>query len=125
MMRAKKAVVERAIKSGAMDRVNRLLSAANLLQCVSSSFFGEAEDVLREYGLLIGDLKALQTKLNKACDAYTKEFGSMVANDELKKAMFEDLEYMEKKIRQWAMIDSKFEEVEDEDVLEEAGGAEE
>lgn len=73
----KKNLIEAAVKSGAMDRMNLLLSAAHLLNCEANMLFEEASDIMAQSGLLLGDLKKLHNNFVKGADRYFKEFSTM------------------------------------------------
>ena len=47
-MQPKKKIIDRAIKNGAMERVNMLLSAAHLLKCETANLIGETSDIPHE-----------------------------------------------------------------------------
>lgn len=69
-------LIEKCKAEGGMDRLNQLLSAAHLLQCVASNLHGEAEDLMRSYGLHLGDIKKAHTSLVKASNNYFQLFAS-------------------------------------------------
>lgn len=73
-MTPKKNLIEAAVKSGAMDRMNLLLSAAHLLNCEANMLVEEASDIMFQSGLLLGDLKKLHNNFVKGADRYFKEF---------------------------------------------------
>ena len=75
-MKAKQALIQRAVKNGAIEKVNKLLSAAHILNCEANSLIEEASDILRENGLLIGELKKYHTDFVKCADRYFTEFAT-------------------------------------------------
>ena len=65
-MKPKKEIIERCMALGVMGRLNELLSAAHMLQCVASNLHGEAEDLMQEYAS--GGIQPRpETKRNMAC----------------------------------------------------------
>ena len=103
-MKAKKEIIERAVANGTMDRVNRLLSAAHLLNCEANGLIEEAADLLRANGLLLGDLKRLHNEFVKCADRYFLEFGTMVTDQGKKMDMFTDMDEFDAMFRKWAKI---------------------
>lgn len=99
-MKPKKAVVDRAIANGAMNQVNNLLSAAHLLMCESNNLIDEASEVLKENGLLIGELKKYHSDATERLDRYLTEFATMIQGASVND-MFEDLEAFDKAYRKW------------------------
>lgn len=102
-MLPKKNLIDRAIADGSIDRLNKLLSAAHILMCVSNNYVEEASDLMYEKGLLIGNLKKLHNNCLLHADRYFKEFASMV--DGSKMDMFKDMEGFDAVFRQWSKID--------------------
>lgn len=100
-MKPKKAVVDRAIANGAINRVNNLLSAAHLLMCESNDLIDEAFEVLKENGLfLIGELKRYHSDATERMNRYLTEFATMIKGASVND-MFEDLEAFDKAYRKW------------------------
>ena len=108
-MKAKKEIIDRAVKNGSMDRVNCLLSAAHVVLCVANNLYSEAGEVLADNGMMAGLLFRKHNLYHKAADAYFKEFASMVMTDETKMELFGDMEKVEKGIREWAFSSQKTE----------------
>ena len=102
-MKTKKEIIRRAIENGAIEKVNRLLSAAHILNCEANGLIEEASDILRENGLLIGELKKYHTDFVKCADRYFTEFATMVETEK-KMDMFTDMEEFDKWFRQWTKI---------------------
>lgn len=102
----KKNLIEAAVKSGAMDRMNLLLSAAHLLNCEANMLFEEASDIMAQSGLLLGDLKKLHNNFVKGADRYFKEFSTMVGTEKAKMDMFSDLDDFDVRFGKWAKIPS-------------------
>ncbi|MBO8433169.1 MAG: hypothetical protein IAB08_07755 [Bacteroidetes bacterium] len=104
-MKARKETIRRAVENGSMDRVNRLVSAAHLLNCEANGLIEETADILRENGLLLGELKKYHSDFVKCADRYFREFAVMVADDRRKMDMFEDMDEFDRMFREWAKID--------------------
>lgn len=102
-MKVKQALIQRAVKNGAIEKTNRLLSAAHILNCEANGLIEEANDILRENGLLVGELKKYHTDFVKCADRYFTEFSTMV-EAEKKMDMFTDMEEFDKWFRQWTKI---------------------
>ena len=105
-MRPRKETIDRAVRSGAMDRVNRLVSAAHLLNCEANGLIEETADILRENGLLLGELKKLHSDFVKCADRYFSAFAAMVAESH-KMDMFTDMDEFDSMFRKWAKIEEK------------------
>lgn len=103
-MKAKKTLIQRAVRNGAIDKVNRLLSAAHLLNCEANSLVEESNDILRENGLLVGELKKYHTDFVKCADRYFSEFAGLVTEDNKKMDMFTDMDEFDKWFRKWSKI---------------------
>lgn len=102
-MKAKKEIIQRAVNNGSMAKVNRLLSAAHLLNCEVNNLIEETADILRRNGLLIGELKKYHSDFLKCADRYFAEFATMVEENE-KMNMFEDMDEFDRMFRKWAKI---------------------
>lgn len=107
-MKPRKNLIETAQKEGAIDRMNQLLSAAHILNCEANAFVEEASDVMRNYGLLLGNLKQLHSSFVKAADRYFSEFASMVETEQAKMHMFSDMEEVDKIFRDWAKLPAEW-----------------
>lgn len=103
-MKPKKEIIEKCNALGVMGRLNELLSAAHMLQCVASNLHGEAEDLMREYGLHLGDIKRAHSAHVKASDNYFKLFASLITTKESTNDLFADIEAYERGFREWAKI---------------------
>ena len=106
-MKAKKEIIDRAAANGSMDRVNRLLSAAHLLNCEANGLIEETADILRANGFLLGELKKYHSDFVKCADRYFREFAVMVADDRRKMDMFTDMDELDAMFREWAKIEEK------------------
>lgn len=103
-MKPKKQLINAAIANGSMDRMNMLLSAAQLLNCEANDLVEEASDLMAENGLLLGDLKKLHNDFVRVADKYFKEFATLVETEKSKMDMFSDLEEFDKAFRKWAKV---------------------
>lgn len=102
MLRPKKKLIDIAIADGSIDRLNRLLSAAHILMCMSNQFFEESSDLMKMKGLMLGDIKKKYTNYQLHADIYFREFGSMV--DGNKMDMFTDMEQLEDLCRKFCNV---------------------
>ena len=105
MMKAKKQLIDRAAANGSMDRVNRLLSAAHLLNCEANGLIEETADILRENGLLLGELKKYHNDFVKCADRYFGAFAEMVTDEDKKTDMFTDMDEFDTMFRKWAKLE--------------------
>lgn len=108
-MLPKKALVQKAIKDGSMDRINKLLSLSMLLNAISNSLSDESADILRSHDLLVGPIKQKHTAMMRAADAFFKDFSTMITNPDCKKNLFEDLDSLQGIIFKWAKLDNDWE----------------
>lgn len=97
-------LIQVAIDNGAMDRFNRLVSAAQILNSVTNSLITEASDLLTDNGLLTDGIADENRLYIKAADRYFKEFGKLVRTDEKAMDMFKDIEWFEDWFRMWAKL---------------------
>lgn len=58
-MKPKEIFIKNAIENGSVERMNILLSAAHILNCLANQYAEEASDLMLENGLLLGRLKML------------------------------------------------------------------
>lgn len=107
MMKAKKEIIDRAAANGSMDRVNRLLSAAHLLNCEANGLIEETADILRANGLLLGELKKYHNDFVKCADRYFREFAAMVTDERRKMDMFTDMDEFSAMFRKWAKLEER------------------
>lgn len=103
-MKPKKHLIDRAVRTGRMARMNMLLSAAHLLNCEANSLVEEASDIMLSSGLMLGDLKKLHSDFVRCADRYFKEFSTMVTEEKTKMDMFSDLEEFDTFFRKWAKV---------------------
>lgn len=102
-MTPKKKLIDRARENGSIDRLNKLLSATHILLCVANNYMEEASDLMKDNGLLIGELKKLYNNHVQSADRYFAEFATMV--DDSKMDLFSDMESFDKIFRQWSKIE--------------------
>lgn len=106
-MLPKKKLIDRARENGSIDRLNTLLSGAHILICVANSYLEEANDVMRDNGLLIGEIKKRYSNYVWNADRYFDEFAKMIVG--AKMDMFSDMESLDRVFRQWSKIDKDWE----------------
>lgn len=108
-MKAKKDLIDAAVKDGSIDRMNMLLSAAHLLNCEANSLVEEASDIMQERGLLLGQLKKMHNDFMRCADRYFSEFANMVTTEKSKMDLFGDLDEFNESFRKWAKIPADWE----------------
>lgn len=80
MMKARKEQIEAIKQNGDLARVIGKLSAAYFLVNVASALYMDCDDILKSYGLRIGEVKQKSNGLQRAFDLYIDEFGKMVVS---------------------------------------------
>ena len=100
-----------------MDKVDRLLSAAHILNMEADIIVDEAAEMLQAAGLQMGMLKKLHSNFITCADRYFREFAEMITTDETRRNMFGDIEEFDKKFRRWAAIEYNKTEKEEENGL--------
>lgn len=108
-MKPKEIFIKNAIENGSIERLNILLSAAHILNCLANQYADEAADLMLENGLLLGRLKMLHNNFVRSADMYFKEFAGMIFNESTKMNMFNDLESLEKAFLEWSKIPKEWE----------------
>lgn len=108
-MKPKKHLIARAHANGSIDRLNQLLSASHILLCEANALLEEAADLMRDNGLLLGELKQLHNRFTGAADRYFSEFASMVDTEKKKMDMFNDMDGFDEYFRRWAKIPKDWE----------------
>lgn len=103
-MKAKKTLIQRAVRNGAIDRLNQLLSASHILLCEANGLLEEAADLMARNGLMLGELKQLHNQFTKSADRYFREFADMVTTDKQKMDMFSDMDGFDEWFRKWAKL---------------------
>lgn len=108
-MKPKNKLIERARSNGSIERINILLSAAHILNCLANQYVEEASDIMENNRLLLGRLKQMHNNFVKNADLYFHEFASMVFNEQCKMDMFSDMESFDRVFRKWSMIGKDWE----------------
>ena len=106
-MMPRRELVERARRSGDLDRAARLLSASHLLLCQANTLLEEASDLLAAHGLLLGELKQLHGRFLCSADRYFAAFSRLVGTQEGKMDMFADMDAFDHWLRRWAKLDKE------------------
>lgn len=70
----KKKLVDAATADGTMAEVSRLLSASYLMANLMWSFFDDATELLKNHGLLLGDMSRATGRLNYSFKEYIAVF---------------------------------------------------
>lgn len=108
-MKPKKILIDYARKSGRMDRVNQLLSLAYTLHSKAFLLYDEADEIMKECGLCLGQLKALSTQLSTLYDRYFKNFSELIVENSEKQRYFNDLQELSEIVHKWAKAPEKWE----------------
>ena len=108
-MKVKQIFIKNAIENGSVERMNILLSAAHILNCLANQYAEEASDLMFENGLLLGRLKMLHNNFVKSADMYFREFAGMIFNESTKMNMFADMESLDEAFRVWSKIPKEWE----------------
>lgn len=103
-MNPKKHLIARAEANGSLARLNQLLSASHILLCEANGLLEEAADLMRDNGLLLGELKQLHNRFTTAADRYFNEFASMVTTEKQKMDMFNDMDGFDEYFRSWSKL---------------------
>ena len=103
-MKPKKHLIARAEANGSMSRLNQLLSASHILLCEANSLLEEAADLMRDNGLLLGEIKQLHNRFTTAADRYFAEFASLVDTEQKKMDMFADMDGFDEYFRRWSKL---------------------
>ena len=103
-MRPKKKVIERAERNGSIQRVNQLLSTTHLLVCTANNYFEESAEVLKQNGMLIGEIKKAFNDYVYHATMYFNEFKTMIT-EKSKMEMFEDIDKFDEYLRQYNNIE--------------------
>lgn len=76
------AYIEVAMQSGAIDRINKLMSVNYLLVSQSALMIGYIDEILEKHKLQSGKLKNHSKKIQNAFDEYFKEYSKMVSSEQ-------------------------------------------
>lgn len=98
MMKARKEQIEAIKQNGDLARVIGKLSAAYFLVNVASALYMDCDDILKSYGLRIGEVKKKSNGLQRAFDVYIGEFGKMVVSAGQNMKFAEDYDELAPKI---------------------------
>lgn len=100
-MKPKQTTIDAAKANGSIDKMTRLVSAVQILNCEANTLIEEANDLMLENNLSLGLIKKLHSDFVKSADRYFKEFASPVHKEESKMNMFSDLDSFDKLFREW------------------------
>lgn len=107
IMKPPKEIIERARRNGSIDRASLLLSAAYLLNTEASNIVEEASDLLKENGMLLGELRRLHNAFTRSADMYFRCFADMIRESGQGDAYFKDLEEFDRFFRKWAKLEER------------------
>lgn len=108
-MRPPKQTVDKARSNGSIDRASERLSAAYLLSCEANNLVDEAAEILKENGLLLGEIKQLHNNFMTAASRYFREFADMIKISGKSMEFFADLEDFDKVFRKWSKLSKETE----------------
>ncbi|MCD8309603.1 MAG: hypothetical protein LUB83_00055 [Prevotellaceae bacterium] len=97
-----KELIRKAKENGSIDRLNRLLSAAHLINCVANDLIEEGSELMERCGLKFGELRHNHRMFTQRADMYFDCFAKLVNTDKQKECMFRDMEKFENWFRDYA-----------------------
>lgn len=100
--------IDKAFANGSMERINKLLSASYLLHSVAKNLTDEASDIIRQNGMMMGRIEMLQNKSDDTFSHYAREFCSMITDKNTVLNWAEDVDKIEKIIREYAKCSEPF-----------------
>lgn len=103
------ALVRIAKETGAIDRMNELLSAAYLLRSYATSLENECDEIMQNCDLRIGLLKQLAVRNDSIFQAYTDEFNKCITDGQKRLALCEDFEKFEEVFLDFSKIEKQWE----------------
>lgn len=103
------ALIRIAKESGAIDRMNELLSAAYLLRSYATSLENECDEIMQSCDLRVGLLKQLAVRNDSIFQAYTDEFNKCITDEQKRLALCEDYEKFEEVFLAFSKIEKKWE----------------
>jgi len=89
-MRPTKKQLTRATENGAFEQIDYLLSASNILSQIMTTLLMQADDIARENGLLLGEIKQASTRLDAAVNTYINLWRDLVRESGQAKLRMED-----------------------------------
>lgn len=104
-MRLKKKIIDAAIANGSIERVDELMSAAQILITEAHCIIDETIEILGYNKLRSGELQASANRYLKSAEEYFKLFASAVNKEENKMQMFKDIDEFDEKFREWAALE--------------------
>jgi hypothetical protein len=99
-MRPKKELIEKLRADGVHKKVDQRVSAAFLLMNLSRTYIDEAEELLKDYNLCVGETKKNLSMANKYYERFASELRTIVnhSNENIKKDFWSDYEHLEKMV---------------------------
>lgn len=98
-------IKERYQRNGSNDRVNVLLSSAILLLYEADNLIGEAEDIIKANGLVMGTLKMTLKNYHLAATRVYNEFGDLTNSKGSSMEVLSDLDKFDDAIRKMMKIE--------------------
>lgn len=113
-MKPRKEIVDKAHKDGAIDKAALMLALSYVTLSAANDFMDEANDYIEPYGLNIGELKMAHNNLMKSADRYFNICCTMFSKECSAIDFFNDLESLEKYIKEWSGVADKLKKIDDE-----------
>lgn len=106
-MRPKKIHIDKAIKNGSLERINKLIAGSHMLMMTANNYIEEATDLMLKCRIFRGELKMKHTNFVKSADEYLEEYATMVHPNH-KMDMFKDIDSFDIVFRAWSKIEKNF-----------------
>lgn len=113
-MKPRKEIIEKAQKSGAIDKASYLLALSYIAISEANNLIDEANEYLGKYGLFIGEVKKAHTNLSLAANRYFHECGKIFNKNVNVIDYFSDLEEFDRLARKFGELEEKFKKIDDE-----------
>lgn len=96
--------LQAAEENGAVEKFNRLVAAAQILNSLCHNITQEATELLQDNSLYTEGIAAECRTYNKAADRYFNGFRKLVKTDECSMSMFKDIDWFENWFRMWTKL---------------------
>lgn len=96
--------LQAAEENGVVEKFNRLVAAAQILNSVCHNITQEATELLQNNGLFTEGIAVESKTYNRAADRYFNEFRKLVKTDECSMSMFKDIDWFENWFRIWTRL---------------------
>ena len=113
-MKPRKEILDKAQKAGAIDKAALMLALSYVTLSVANNLMDEANDYIEPYGLNVGELKQAHNNFMKSADRYFHICWDMFSKECSAIDYFDDLESLEKSIKEWSGVGDKLKKIDDE-----------